>query len=50
MDPHKVTQLFQARKEPIRDPKGNPVRCEFCNDLRYKAESASTKSWLWTTK
>jgi type II secretory ATPase GspE/PulE/Tfp pilus assembly ATPase PilB-like protein len=36
MDPQKVTQLFQARKEPIRDPKGNPIRCEFCNDLRYK--------------
>jgi type IV pilus assembly protein PilB len=36
MDPNKVTQLFQARKEPIRDPKGNPMRCEFCNDLRYK--------------
>jgi general secretion pathway protein E len=39
MDPHKVTQLFQARKEPIRDPKGNPIRCEFCNDLRYKGRS-----------
>jgi type IV pilus assembly protein PilB len=36
MDPQKVTQLFQARKEPIRDPKGNAIRCEFCNDLRYK--------------
>jgi general secretion pathway protein E len=39
MDPHKVTQLFQARKEPIRDPKGNPVRCEFWNDLRYKGRT-----------
>lgn len=39
MDPQKVTQLFQARKEPIRDPKGNPIRCEFCNDLRYRGRT-----------
>jgi type II secretory ATPase GspE/PulE/Tfp pilus assembly ATPase PilB-like protein len=36
MDGGKVEQLFQARKEPIRDPKGNPIRCDFCNDLRFK--------------
>jgi type IV pilus assembly protein PilB len=35
MDASKVEKLFQARKEPIRDPKGNPIKCEFCNDLRY---------------
>ena len=39
MDPARVTELFQARKEPPRDPKGNPIRCEFCNDLRYKGRS-----------
>ena len=31
-----ITQLFQARTEPMRDPKGNPLRCEFCKDLRFK--------------
>jgi type II secretory ATPase GspE/PulE/Tfp pilus assembly ATPase PilB-like protein len=36
MDGAKVDKLYQARKEPIRDPKGNPIKCEFCNDLRYK--------------
>jgi type II secretory ATPase GspE/PulE/Tfp pilus assembly ATPase PilB-like protein len=36
MDAAKVEKLYQARKEPIRDPKGNPIKCEFCNDLRYK--------------
>ena len=36
MDPARVTELYQARKEPVRDPKGNPVPCEFCNELRYK--------------
>ncbi len=39
MDPARVTELFQARKEPPRDPKGNPIRCEFCNDLRYKGRT-----------
>jgi type II secretory ATPase GspE/PulE/Tfp pilus assembly ATPase PilB-like protein len=36
MNPEKVTQLFQARTDPLRDPKGNPIPCEFCMDLRYK--------------
>lgn len=35
MDPAKVTQLFQARTDPLRDPKGNPLVCETCNDLHY---------------
>ena len=39
MDPARVTELFQARKEPPRDPKGNPIKCEFCNDLRYKGRT-----------
>jgi len=36
MDPEKVGQLFQARSSPLRDPKGNPLVCEFCHDLHYK--------------
>lgn len=36
MDPEKVTQLYQARNQPLRDAKGNPLVCEFCHDLRYK--------------
>ena len=39
MDAAKVEKLYQARKEPIRDPKGNPIKCEFCNDLRYKGRT-----------
>jgi general secretion pathway protein E len=35
MNPEKVTQLFQARTTPQRDAKGNPVACEFCQELRY---------------
>lgn len=36
MDPNKVKELYQARTEPLRDPKGNPIPCDFCNDLRFK--------------
>jgi general secretion pathway protein E len=39
MDVAKVDKLYQARKEPIRDPKGNPIKCEFCNDLRFKGRT-----------
>jgi len=39
MDASKVDTLYQARKEPIRDPKGQPIKCEFCNDLRYKGRT-----------
>jgi type II secretory ATPase GspE/PulE/Tfp pilus assembly ATPase PilB-like protein len=35
MSPEKVGKLFQARTEPLRDPRGNPIPCEFCNDLRF---------------
>jgi type II secretory ATPase GspE/PulE/Tfp pilus assembly ATPase PilB-like protein len=31
-----VKELYQARTEPLRDPKGNPIPCEFCHDLRFK--------------
>ena len=36
LDPAKVTQLYQARTAPLKDPKGNPILCEFCQELRYK--------------
>ena len=39
MDAAKVDKLYQARKEPIRDPKGNPIKCDFCNDLRFKGRT-----------
>src|SRR5690606_13423378 len=34
-----IQQLFQARTEPLRDPKGNPLKCEFCQDLRFKGRT-----------
>jgi general secretion pathway protein E len=39
MNPDKSTTLFQARTEPLRDAKGNPVPCEFCKDLRFKGRT-----------
>ena len=39
MNPEKVTQLFQARTQPMRDPKGNPIPCQFCHDLHFKGRS-----------
>ena len=36
MDPDKVGNLFQARTQPLRDPKGNPVTCDFCKELYFK--------------
>lgn len=39
MNPDKVTQLFQARTDPLRDQKGNPILCTFCYDLRYKGRA-----------
>lgn len=36
MDPARVQRLFQARTQPVRDAKGNPVACQFCQELRYK--------------
>jgi type II secretory ATPase GspE/PulE/Tfp pilus assembly ATPase PilB-like protein len=36
MDPDTVGQLYQARTQPMRDPKGNPVTCEFCKELYFK--------------
>jgi type II secretory ATPase GspE/PulE/Tfp pilus assembly ATPase PilB-like protein len=36
MNPDVVGKLYQARKEPMRDAKGNPVPCNFCHDLAFK--------------
>jgi type II secretory ATPase GspE/PulE/Tfp pilus assembly ATPase PilB-like protein len=36
MDPERASKLFQARVDPLRDPKGRPIPCEFCHDLRFK--------------
>ncbi len=36
MDPDTVGQLYQARTQPMRDPKGNPVTCDFCKELYFK--------------
>lgn len=36
MDPAKVNKLYQARTSPMRDAKGRPVPCTFCNDLAFK--------------
>lgn len=36
MNPERVTQLFQARTDSLRDPKGNPIVCNFCLDMRYR--------------
>lgn len=35
INPANAAQLFQARREPLRDPKGNPIPCDFCQELRY---------------
>lgn len=39
MDPDRVSKLYQERKEPMRDPKGQPVLCEFCHELHFKGRS-----------
>lgn len=36
MSPEKVGKLYQARTQPLRDTRGNPMVCTFCHDLRFK--------------
>jgi type II secretory ATPase GspE/PulE/Tfp pilus assembly ATPase PilB-like protein len=36
MDPAKVSMLFQSRAQPLTDPKGRPIPCDFCQDLHFK--------------
>jgi general secretion pathway protein E len=46
MNPDKVSTLFQARTQPLRDQKGNPIPCEFCNDLRFKGRTGVFETFL----
>ncbi|MDB5328669.1 MAG: gspE 2 [Phycisphaerales bacterium] len=39
MSPERVTKLFQPRKEPMRDQKGNEIICQFCQGLAYKGRT-----------
>jgi type II secretory ATPase GspE/PulE/Tfp pilus assembly ATPase PilB-like protein len=39
MSPDKVGSLFQARSQPLRDPRGNQMVCSFCSDLHYKGRT-----------
>jgi general secretion pathway protein E len=39
LDPGKVTTLYQARTQPLRDPKGNPVSCDVCRELLFKGRT-----------
>ena len=38
-EPEKVTTLYQAREQPLLDPKGRPIPCTFCHDLRFKGRT-----------
>ncbi len=46
MNPDKVSTLYQARSQPLRDAKGNPVPCEFCNDLRFKGRTGFFETFV----
>lgn len=35
----RISTLYQARKEPMRDQKGNEVICPFCHGLAYKGRT-----------
>ena len=39
MSPDRVSKLFQARKEPMRDPKGNEIVCPFCHGMAFKGRT-----------
>jgi type II secretory ATPase GspE/PulE/Tfp pilus assembly ATPase PilB-like protein len=39
LDPNKVSQLYQERVEPMLDPKGNPIFCDICQELRFKGRA-----------
>jgi type II secretory ATPase GspE/PulE/Tfp pilus assembly ATPase PilB-like protein len=39
LNPEKVTTLFKARESQLRDPKGNPIPCTFCHDLRFQGRT-----------
>ena len=39
INPEKVSTLYQARTQPLRDQKGNPIPCEFCHELHFKGRT-----------
>jgi type II secretory ATPase GspE/PulE/Tfp pilus assembly ATPase PilB-like protein len=41
IDPTRVSKLFQARTSPMRDTKGNPVPCTFCQDMAYNGREGA---------
>jgi type IV pilus assembly protein PilB len=41
MDPAKVTQLFQARSQPMRNEKGEVIVCTYCNELRFTGRTGA---------
>ncbi len=36
LDPEKVGKLYQARTQPMRDQKGNPISCDTCKELLFR--------------
>ncbi len=36
LDPNRVRQLFQSRTQPMRNEKGEPIPCQFCQELHFK--------------
>lgn len=46
IDADRVTALFQARSSPLRDPKGNVIPCEFCNELRFKGRIGAYETMM----
>jgi type II secretory ATPase GspE/PulE/Tfp pilus assembly ATPase PilB-like protein len=39
LDPNRVQQLFQERTEPLVDSRGNPISCDFCQDIHFKGRT-----------
>jgi type II secretory ATPase GspE/PulE/Tfp pilus assembly ATPase PilB-like protein len=39
MKADRVSKLYQARKEPMRDPKGHEIICPFCHGLAYQGRT-----------
>jgi type II secretory ATPase GspE/PulE/Tfp pilus assembly ATPase PilB-like protein len=46
MDPGAVTQLFQARTQPMRNDKGEVIPCTFCNELRFSGRVGVFEVWV----
>ncbi len=39
MSADRVDKLYQARKEPMRDPKGNEIICPFCHGMAFQGRT-----------